>query len=125
MVQNYLETVKDQGDVRILMLNGEILGAMKRIPAEGDFRTNIHVGAKPARHEITESDRLICDTIRSRLVADGLFFVGLDIIGDKLVEINCVSPGGIQRINQLNGVKLEVPVINFVEQRVRAMQTAD
>lgn len=121
MVQEYLAEVKEKGDVRILLLNGEILGAMRRIPAEGDFRTNIHAGATPAKHEITDSDRRICQAIKDRLVADGLYFVGIDIIGDKLVEINCVSPGGIPRINQLDGVQLEAKVIDFVEQKVREM----
>jgi glutathione synthase len=120
MVQEYLAQVKQQGDVRILLLNGEILGAMRRIPAEGDFRTNIHAGATPAKHEITESDRRICRTVAPRLQADGLYFVGIDIIGDKLVEINVVSPGGIPRINALEGLRLESRVIDFVEEQVAA-----
>lgn len=118
MVQEYLKRVKSEGDVRILMLNGEILGAMRRIPAEGDFRTNIHAGATPAKHEITASDRRICNAVAERLVRDGLYFVGLDLIGDKLVEINVVSPGGIPRINMLDGSKLEAKVIDFVEHMV-------
>lgn len=118
MVQEYLEAVKTQGDVRILLLNGEILGAMKRIPAEGDFRTNIHAGASAARHEISDSDRRICEHIKDRLVKDRLFFVGVDIIGDKLVEINVVSPGGIPRINRLSNLKIEATVIDWVEERV-------
>jgi glutathione synthase len=119
MVQEYLDEVKTKGDVRILMLNGEILGGMRRIPAEGDFRTNIHAGASPAKYVITENDRRICNAIADRLVKDGLYFVGLDLIGDKLVEINVVSPGGIPRINRLDGGKLEVKVIDFVEDMVR------
>ena len=82
---------------------------MKRIPANGDFRTNIHAGATPAKHELTDSDLRICNAIADRLVKDGLYFVGVDIIGDKLVEINVVSPGGIPRINRLDGVTLESP----------------
>lgn len=120
MVQAFLEEVKTQGDVRILLLNGEIVGAMKRIPAEGDFRTNIHAGASPAKHVIRASDRRICERIKDRLIQDGLYFVGVDIIGDKLVEINVVSPGGIPRINRLDGAKLEAQVIDFVEAQVRA-----
>jgi glutathione synthase len=123
LVQHYLEQVKAEGDVRILLLNGEILGAMRRIPAEGDFRTNIHAGATPAKHKITDSDRRICNAIADRLVKDGLYFVGLDIIGDKLVEINVVSPGGIPRINKLDGVKLEAKVIDFIEQKVKELKS--
>jgi glutathione synthase len=122
MVQEYLSEVKERGDVRVMLLNGEILGAMRRIPAEGDFRTNIHAGATPAKHVITESDRRICATIKPRLIADGLYFVGLDIIGDKLVEINVVSPGGIPRINRLDGIKMEAMVIDFVEEQVAAIK---
>ena len=119
MVQEYLDGVKKEGDVRILMLNGEIIGSMRRIPKEGDFRTNIHAGGTAYKHEITEKERKICSIIRKKLIKDGLFFVGIDIIGEKLVEINCVSPGGIPRINRLNKVKLESKVIDFVEQKVK------
>lgn len=117
MVQEYLEQIQHEGDVRILLLNGEILGAMKRKPRFGDFRANIHAGAKAHKHEVTETERKICQAIKERLVKDGLYFVGIDIIGDKLVEVNCLSPGGIPRINRLNKVKLEKKVIDFVEQK--------
>jgi len=119
MVQEYLEEAQREGDVRILLLNGEILGAMRRKPAKGDFRTNIHAGARAHKHEPTEKEKAICASIKERLVQDGLFFVGIDVIGDKLVEINCVSPGGIPRINRLNKVRLEARVIDFVERKVR------
>jgi len=121
MVQEYLEVVQKEGDVRILLLNGEIMGAMRRKPRKGDFRTNIHAGARAYRHEITVKEREICDAIKDKVVEDGLFFVGIDIIGDRLVEINCVSPGGIPRINRLNKVKLEAEVIDFIEKQVKEM----
>jgi glutathione synthase len=118
MVQEYLKEVKEKGDVRILMLNGEILGAMSRKSPEEGFRTNIHAGGLAFKHTITEKEKEICDIVGRRLVKDGLQFVGLDIIGERLIEINCVSPGGIPRINQLDNKKLEVPVIDFVEKKV-------
>ena len=118
MVQEYLNQVKRDGDVRILLLNGEILGAMRRQPREGDFRTNIHAGATAHKHDITDAERRICGAIKKKLIADGLFFVGIDVIGDKLVEINCVSPGGIPRINRLNHAKLEASVVDFIEYKV-------
>jgi len=118
MVQEYLKTVKTDGDVRILLLNGEILGAMGRKSVNGDFRTNVHAGARAFRHVVTTAERDICAIIKDRLVKDGLYFVGIDIIGDKLVEVNCVSPGGIPRINRLDNVRLEAEVINFVEQKI-------
>ncbi len=118
MVQEYLKSVKYDGDVRILLLNGEILGAMGRKSLHGDFRTNVHTGAKVFKHEITDKEREICAALKDQLIRDGLYFVGIDIIGDKLVEINCVSPGGIPRINQLDHVKLETRVIDFIEQQI-------
>ncbi len=119
MVQEYLEDVKIYGDVRILLLDGEIIGAMSRKSVSEDFRTNVHAGAKVFRHEITPSQRAICENIKPKLKEDGLYFVGIDIIGDKLVEVNCVSPGGIPRINQLNGLRLESEVINFIEHKIQ------
>jgi glutathione synthase len=122
MVQEYLDIVKNQGDVRILLLNGEIIGAMSRKPKKGDFRTNIHAGARAFYHEVNEKEREICSTIKDKLVRDGLYFVGIDVIGDKLVEVNCVSPGGIPRINRLNNDHLEIKVIDFVEKKVRELK---
>ncbi len=122
MVQEFLESVKKDGDIRILLLNGEILGAMRRKPMKGDFRTNVHAGAHVFKHTVTEREKEICRVIKDRLIKDGLYFVGIDVIGDKLVEINCVSPGGIPRINKLDGVKLEANVIDFVERKVLEMK---
>jgi glutathione synthase len=122
MVQEYLHEVQEEGDVRILLLNGEILGAMRRKPKEGDFRTNIHAGAKAHKHELTPNQKDICSAIKDKLIADGLFFVGIDVIGEKLVEVNCVSPGGIPRINRLYGMKLEARVIDFIEEKVQVRQ---
>jgi glutathione synthase len=122
MVQEFMENVKKEGDVRILLLNGEILGAMRRIPPKGDFRTNVHTGGQVLKYEVRDQDKEICRIIKNRLIQDGLYFVGIDVIGNKLVEINTVSPGGIPRINRLNQVKLEVDVIDFVEQKTREMK---
>jgi glutathione synthase len=124
MVQEYLSAVKTHGDVRILLLNGEIVGAMRRKPKPGDFRTNVHAGAQVFQHKITEAQRRICETIRDRLVKDRLFFVGIDVIEDRLVEVNCVSPGGIPRINELDGIRIEREVVDFIEQRVHEMRMA-
>ncbi len=115
MVQEYLKEVKEKGDIRILMLNGKILGAMNRKAPDEGFRTNIHAGGMASKHEITEKEQEICRTIAPRLIKDGLHFVGLDIIGEKLIEVNCVSPGGIPRINKLNNTNLESKVIDFIE----------
>ena len=122
MVQEYLDVVQREGDIRILLLNGEILGAMRRKPRKGDFRTNIHAGGRPYKHEITEKEKELCLAIKQRLISDGLYFVGIDVLGDKLVEVNCVSPGGIPRINRLNNVKLEIKVIDFIEKKAKEMK---
>ena len=118
MLFRSLDVVKRGGDVRILLLNGEVLGVMRRKPVKGEFRTNIHAGARAYKHDLTDKEREICHAIKGDLVKDGLFFVGVDVIGDKMVEINCVSPGGIPRINRLDEVKLETKIIDFIEQKI-------
>lgn len=120
MVQEYLKTVNDEGDVRVLLLNGEILGAMGRKSVSGDFRTNVHAGAKAFRHRVSPAQQEICEKIKPRLIKDGLYFVGIDIIGDKLIEVNCVSPGGIPRINMFDDVRLESKVVDFIEEKIIA-----
>jgi glutathione synthase len=124
MVQEYLQDVEQDGDIRVLLLNGEILGAMRRKPKHGDFRTNVHAGGDVFAHQMTEQEKRICQIVKDKLVADGLYFVGIDIIGGKLVEINCVSPGGIPRINQLNNARLEKKVIDFVERKTASAHQA-
>lgn len=117
MVQEYLSIPK-KGDKRILMLNGEILGAMRRIPKKGEVRANIHAAAGFTKCDLTTSDKEICNKLKKRLKEDGLYFVGIDVIGNKIIEINCISPGGIPRINKLYNIKLEQKVIDFLERKV-------
>jgi glutathione synthase len=124
MVQEYLKSVKQDGDIRILLLEGEIIGAMRRRPKKGDFRTNVHAGGEVSAHRVTAREKQICRVIKDKLVADGLYFVGIDIIAGKLVEINCVSPGGIPRINRLDHVRLERTVVDYIEKKVNAMDDA-
>jgi len=120
MVQEYLEAVHTEGDVRIMMLNGKYLGSLRRMPHGADFRANISVGGSAMAHQMSPMEENICSLIGDRLVKDGLYFVGIDVIGGKLIEINCVSPGGLPRINKLNGLRLEIPVIDFIEEQVSA-----
>lgn len=117
MAQRYLSEIR-QGDKRLIVLNGEALGATLRVPREDEHRGNIHVGGTCVRTEVTARDRLIVDTLAPRLRQDGLFFVGLDIIGAFLTEVNVTSPTGIQEINSLDGACLEASVIDFVEREV-------
>ena len=119
IMQEYIEGA-DQGDVRIMMLNGEPIGAMRRVPSEKDIRSNIHTGGKEVKHTLTKEEKLLCKALGPQLVRDGLYLVGLDVINGKLLEINVLSPGGITRINRLNRVKLQKNIIDFVENVVSA-----
>lgn len=121
ILQDYVPGA-DQGDVRILMLNGEPIGAMKRIPAQGDVRSNIHAGGTVVKHKLTAQEKKLCRYIGPKLVRDGLYFTGIDIIGGKLIEVNVLSPGGIVRINRLNRTRLQSQVIDFVESVVHAKE---
>jgi glutathione synthase len=118
MGQRYLPEIR-QGDKRIIILNGEPLGAVLRVPLETETRGNIHVGAQCVKTEVTARDREICAALAPLLVADGLYLVGLDVIGGFLTEVNVTSPTGIQEINALDGVRLETQVIDFVERQVK------
>ena len=117
MAQEYLPAIRE-GDKRIILLEGEPLGGVLRVPAEAEVRANLHVGGRAVKAEITPGDLKIIERIAPTLREAGLFFVGIDVIGDKLTEINVTSPTGVQEINRLDGVCLEAQVIDRVEQRV-------
>lgn len=121
IVQEFL-SASSHGDKRILLLDGEVLGAMRRIPKKGDIRANIHVGAAFLPCDISAEDLKIIEILKPKLKADGLYFAGIDVIADKLIEINVISPGGIPRINALTGQRLEATVIDFVETRARSIR---
>jgi len=123
IVQEYVEGA-DKGDVRILMLNGKPIGAMKRVPGADEARSNVHAGGTAVKHVLTKEELRICDLIGPRLVADGLNFVGLDVINGKLIEVNVLSPGGITRINKLNRTRLQEKIIDFAENIVAAKEAA-
>lgn len=115
IAQKYIEKVYE-GDKRIILLNGEPLGAVLRVPKPGgEFRANFHSGGSAAGVEVTDRDREICAALKPRLVSDGLYFVGIDVIGGYVTEINTTSPTGVQEINRLDNVRLEAQVLDFVE----------
>jgi glutathione synthase len=118
MAQQYIPEVRDLGDERVIVLDGEPLGAITRLPREDEHRSNIHVGGTVRKVTLGERERRICDRVAPRLRADGLYLVGLDIIGDYLTEVNVTSPTGVQEIDRLDGVCLETRVIEFVERKV-------
>jgi glutathione synthase len=118
MAQRYLPEVR-QGDKRILLLDGEPIGALMRVPAEGETRANLHVGGRAQRTTLDEDDRRITDRLAPVLRREGLFFVGIDVIGGRLTEVNVTSPTGIQEMDALEGRILETRVIEALEERVR------
>ncbi|TDF36325.1 glutathione synthase [Alteromonadaceae bacterium M269] len=121
IMQEYIEGA-DQGDVRILLLNGEPIGAMRRVPSGKDMRSNIHAGGKEVKHTLSKEEKQLCKALGPQLVRDGLYLVGLDVINGKLLEVNVLSPGGITRINRLNRTKLQKSIIDFIENVISARE---
>jgi glutathione synthase len=120
MVQAYLPAVR-QGDKRIILVDGEPAGGVLRVPAQGEARANLHVGGRAQKTTLTEREREICARIGPDLRATGQIFVGIDVIGDYLTEINVTSPTGIHEINRLDGVKIEATLWDAIEARRVAM----
>lgn len=114
ILQKYVSEA-NEGDKRILLLNGEPLGAVLRVHCEADHRNNIFSGGTVERSSISENDVKIINEISSEIIRLGLYFVGIDIIGKYLIEINVTSPTCVQEINRLNNVMLEDKVIEFSE----------
>jgi glutathione synthase len=117
VVQKYLPEIRE-GDKRIILIDGEAKGAVARIPASGEARANLHVGGRAAKAELSARDREICEAIGPTLKERGLIFVGVDVIGNYLTEINVTSPTGIQEINRLDDVTLERDVWDAIELRL-------
>ncbi|MBT8312678.1 MAG: glutathione synthase [Flavobacteriaceae bacterium] len=117
ILQDYIEGA-DKGDVRILILNGEPIGAMRRVPGSDDHRSNVSAGGSVAKHQLTKDEKALCKQIGPKLVKDGLYFVGIDVIGGKLVEVNVMSPGGITYMNKAYKTKIQAKVIDFIESKV-------
>ncbi|HEX3498460.1 MAG TPA: glutathione synthase [Stellaceae bacterium] len=122
IIQRYLPEVRT-GDKRIILIEGEPVGAVLRVPAKGEARANLHVGGTAVKTELTTREREICTAIGPTLRQQGLLFVGIDVIGDYLTEINVTSPTGIQEINRLDGTQLEVQVWDAIEARLNERGT--
>ncbi len=114
MAQKFIENVAD-GDKRVIMINGEPIGSVLRVAAKGEFRSNFHSGGKPVKTELTEKDIEICNAVKPKLLEDKLYFVGIDIVGGLLTEVNTTSPTCVQEINFFNNTKLEEKIVNFAE----------
>ena len=105
IIQKFIPKVKD-GDKRIILIDGEIAGAINRLPQEGEIRSNMHVGGLAVKTEITKQEIKICNAISEDLKNFGLFFVGIDIIDNFITEINVTSPTGIREILELSGINV-------------------
>ncbi len=119
MVQAYLPAVRE-GDKRVILIEGEAVGAINRIPAAGEARANMHVGATPTRTTLDAREREICAAIGPALREHGLTFAGIDVIGGYLTEINVTSPTGLQEVNRFDGVCLESDLWDAIESRFAA-----
>ena len=123
IVQRYLPEIR-AGDKRIILVDGKPVGAVNRVPAAGEARANFHAGGAAGKSELTERERDICATIGPALEERGLIFVGIDVIGDYLTEINVTSPTGIQEINRLDGVEIERDIWDAIEKQFQATRPA-
>jgi len=117
IIQEYLKDVRN-GDKRIILLNGEIVGAINRRPQKGESRSNMHVGGKAEKTILTERDKFICKEISQSLKDKELFFVGIDVIGDFITEINVTSPTGIREIKIHESIFIEQIFWNFIEEKL-------
>jgi glutathione synthase len=123
IAQGFMPEAAD-GDIRFFLMNGRPLqregkyAAFRRAPAKGEIRSNIHAGGSPQAIEVTETMLAIAETVRPKLVQDGMFLVGLDIVGDKLLEINVFTPGGLNNLSQMYETDFTQTVIMAIEEKV-------
>jgi len=117
MVQQYRNEVR-AGDKRVILVDGELAGAINRVPAEGETRSNMHIGGTPTAVEITDRDREICERLGPELKKRGLIFVGIDVIGDYLTEINVTSPTGIREVKKFGGNDIAAMIWDVIAERV-------
>ena len=126
IAQEYLPRAQE-GDMRLFMMNGEPLrskgkyAAFRRVRSGGDMRSNVHAGGSIAQAEITKEALELVEMVRPKLVQDGMFLVGLDIVGDKLMEINVFSPGGLGSAQKFEGVNFSDTVVRALERKVGFM----
>ena len=115
-MQKFLPDVS-KGDKRIILVDGDPVGAINRIPAAGETRSNMHVGGRPEKVDLTDRDREICAAIGPLLREKGQVFVGIDVIGDWLTEINVTSPTGIQELERFDGTNVAAKIWEAIEAR--------
>ena len=116
IIQRYLPEVR-QGDKRIILVDGVPAGAVNRVPKQGEARSNLHVGGQAMKTQLTAREHEICAAIGPELARRGLVFVGIDVIGDYLTEINVTSPTGLQEIRRLDGTNIAALIWDAIEKR--------
>jgi len=119
MAQRYLPEILETGDKRLIVVRGEPLGAVVRLPKGGDFRSNVHVGGRAVPGEVDERDREICGVVGPDLVRRGVLFAGLDVIAGRLTEINITSPTLVQELAEFGGPHLERAILDAAEDELR------
>ncbi len=119
MVQRYIPEIKE-GDKRIILIDGKPCGAVNRVPAQGETRANLHVGGRAEKSPLSKRDLEICEAIGPALEERGLLFVGIDVIGSYLTEINVTSPTGMQEIDRFDGINIAGQLWDVIETRARA-----
>ncbi|WP_170385927.1 glutathione synthase [Ruegeria atlantica] len=117
IVQKFLPDVSN-GDKRVILVDGEAVGAINRVPAAGETRSNMHVGGRPEKIDLSQRDLEICDAIGPLLKEKGQVFVGIDVIGDYLTEINVTSPTGIQELERFDGVNIAEKIWQAIEAKL-------
>jgi glutathione synthase len=127
IAQAYVPAAK-KGDIRLFMMNGVPLqidgkyAALRRVAAKDDIRSNIHAGATREAAEIGETELRVAELIRPKLIADGMFLVGIDIVGEKVLEVNVFSPGNLESCSELAGVDFTDPILDSIERKVAIAQ---
>jgi glutathione synthase len=116
IVQKFLPEIKN-GDKRVILVDGEPVGAINRIPGKGETRSNMHVGGRPEKVDLTERDLEICAAIGPLLREKGQVFVGIDVIGNYMTEINVTSPTGIQELERFDGINVAAKIWDAIEAR--------
>ncbi|MEL7154008.1 MAG: glutathione synthase [Pseudomonadota bacterium] len=116
MIQKFLPDVS-AGDKRVILVDGEVVGAINRVPQAGETRSNMHVGGRPEKIELSDRDREICEWLKPVLKERGLIFTGIDVIGRNLTEINVTSPTGIQELERFDGVNVAELIWEAIERR--------
>ena len=116
MIQKFLPDVS-AGDKRVIIIDGEVVGAINRVPQAGETRSNMHVGGRPEKIALSDRDRDICNRLGPILRERGLIFTGIDVIGQSLTEINVTSPTGIQELERFDGVNVAARIWEAIERR--------